>query len=30
MNAHQQPRAGYVVVCKALHAAKCSVKTATN
>jgi hypothetical protein len=30
MNAHQQPRAGYVVVCKALHAAKCSVKTAKN
>ena len=30
MNAHDQPRAGYVVVCKALHAAKCSVKTARN
>ncbi|HUB35273.1 MAG TPA: hypothetical protein VL972_00475 [Solirubrobacteraceae bacterium] len=24
MNAHDQPRAGYVVVCKALHAARCS------
>ncbi len=30
MNAHQQPRAGYVVVCKAMHAAKCNVKTASN
>jgi hypothetical protein len=30
MNAHQQPRPGYVVVCKALHAARCSVKTAKN
>src|SRR6185312_14300663 len=30
MSAHQQPRAGYVVVCRALHAAKCSVKTARN
>jgi hypothetical protein len=30
MNAHQQPRAGYVAVCKALHAPACSVKTATN
>ena len=30
MNAHQQPRAGYVVVCKALHAAKCGVKIAKN
>jgi hypothetical protein len=30
MNAHDQPRAGYVAVCKALHAAKCSVKTARN
>jgi hypothetical protein len=29
-NAHQEPRAGYVVVCKALHAAKCDVKLATN
>ncbi len=30
MNAHEEPRPGYVVVCKALHAAKCSVKTVTN
>ena len=30
MNAHEQPRAGYVVVCKALHAAKCNVKIARN
>jgi hypothetical protein len=30
MNAKGQPRPGYVVVCKALHAAKCSVKTAKN
>jgi hypothetical protein len=30
MNAHDQPRPGYVVVCKALHAAKCNVKTATS
>ncbi len=30
MNAHNQPRPGYVVVCKALRAAKCSVKTARN
>jgi hypothetical protein len=29
-NAHGQPRPGYVVVCKALHAANCNVKTATN
>jgi hypothetical protein len=29
-SAHGQPRAGYVVVCKALHAANCNVKTATN
>jgi hypothetical protein len=29
-NAHGQPRAGYVVVCRQLHAAKCSVKTASN
>jgi hypothetical protein len=29
-NSHQQPRAGYVVVCKALHGAKCSVKTASS
>lgn len=30
MNAHDQPRPGYVVVCRQLHAAKCGVKTATN
>jgi hypothetical protein len=30
MNAHDQPRAGYVVVCKQLHAAQCSVKTVNN
>jgi hypothetical protein len=30
MNAHDQPRAGYVVVCKALHGAKCNVKTVKN
>jgi hypothetical protein len=30
MNAHDQPRAGYVVVCKHLHAAKCNVKLAKN
>lgn len=31
MNAHDQPRAGYVVVCKQLHAAKCGgVKLAKN
>ncbi len=30
MNAKDQPRPGYVTVCKALHAAKCSVKTASN
>jgi hypothetical protein len=29
-NAHGQPRPGYVVVCKQLHAANCNVKTATN
>jgi hypothetical protein len=29
-NAHQEPRPGYEVVCKALHAAKCDVKLATN
>jgi hypothetical protein len=29
-NAIGQPRPGYLVVCKALHAAKCSVKTASN
>jgi hypothetical protein len=30
MNAHDQPRPGYVVVCKQLHGARCSVKTAKN
>ncbi len=30
MNARQQPRAGYVIVCRALHAAKCGVKTVSN
>jgi hypothetical protein len=30
MNAHDQPRAGYVVVCKQLRAAKCNVKTVNN
>ncbi len=30
MNAHDQPRPGYVVVCKQLHGAKCNVKTARN
>jgi Glycosyl hydrolase catalytic core len=30
MNAHDQPRPGYVVVCKQLHAAKCNVKTVKN
>jgi hypothetical protein len=30
MNAKGQPRPGYVVVCKALHAAKCSVPTVKN
>jgi hypothetical protein len=29
-NAHEQPREGYVVVCRALHAAKCNVKTVKN
>jgi len=29
-NAHEQPRAGYVVVCRQLHAAKCGVKIAGN
>jgi hypothetical protein len=29
-NAHEQPRAGYVVVCRALHAAHCAVKTASS
>jgi Glycosyl hydrolase catalytic core len=30
MNAHDQPRAGYVVVCRQLHGAKCNVKLAKN
>jgi hypothetical protein len=31
MNAHDQPRAGYVIVCKTLHAAHCSgIKLAKN
>jgi hypothetical protein len=29
-NAHQQPRAGYLVVCRTLHAAKCNAKLARN
>jgi hypothetical protein len=29
-NAKEQPRAGYVVVCRQLHAANCSVKVASN
>jgi hypothetical protein len=29
-NAHHQPRAAYVILCRQLHAAKCSVKTASN
>jgi hypothetical protein len=30
MNARDQPRAGYLVVCRKLHGAKCSGKTARN
>jgi hypothetical protein len=30
MNANGQPRPGYLVVCKQLHGAKCSVQTARN
>ncbi len=30
MNANDQPRPGYVTVCKALRAAKCSLRTARN
>jgi len=30
MNAHDEPRAGYQVVCKALHAPECAVKLARN
>jgi hypothetical protein len=29
-NAHEQPRPGYVMVCKQLHAANCNVKTVKN
>jgi hypothetical protein len=29
-NAREQPRAGYVTVCRQLHAAKCAVRTASN
>jgi hypothetical protein len=29
-NAHEKPREGYVVVCRALHAAKCNVRVASN
>jgi hypothetical protein len=29
-NAKDQPRAGYIVVCRQLHGAACSVKTASN
>jgi hypothetical protein len=29
-NAHEQPRAGYVVVCRKLHAASCTAKLARN
>ena len=29
-NVHEQPRAGYVVVCRQLRAAKCNVKTVRN
>jgi len=30
MSAHEQPRAGYLVVCRQLHAAKCGVKIASS
>jgi hypothetical protein len=30
MNAHDQPRPGYVVVCRQLHAAHCNVKVVNN
>ena len=30
MNAKYQPRPGYIVVCKALRAAKCNQKVANN
>jgi hypothetical protein len=29
-NAHEQPRPGYVMVCKQLHALNCNVKTVKN
>jgi hypothetical protein len=29
-NSHEQPRAGYVVVCRQLHAVNCGVKIASN
>ena len=29
-NAHEQPRQGYVVVCRQLHASKCGVRIASN
>ena len=29
-NSHDQPRAGYVVVCRQLHAAKCKVKVSSH
>jgi hypothetical protein len=29
-NAHQQPRAGYIVVCRQLHATSCAAKLARN
>jgi Glycosyl hydrolase catalytic core len=30
MNAHDQPRQGYIVVCRQLHAAKCNAKVAKS
>jgi hypothetical protein len=30
MNARDRPRAGYVVVCRHLHAARCDVKVVEN
>ncbi len=30
MSAHEQPRAGYLVVCRQLHAKRCAVKVAKN
>ena len=29
-NSREQPRAGYIVVCRQLHAANCGVKIASN